>query len=141
MHISGMGSAAVDVVRAGEQVVSSAANATVAVTHFAVGAVSRSLSAANEFWHGVDLLNAKADRTIGRAGAESPAALKNWILRGGGGLVPDVLLPQVARFVTNFNLTVPAQQGAASILRRRASSGAGTLRCAVFAQATSVSRW
>ena len=111
MHISGVGSAAVDVVRAGEQVVSSAANATVAVTHFAVGAVSLSLSAADDFWHGVDLLNAQADRTIGRAGAESPAALKDWILRGGGGLVPDVLLGQVARFVTNFNLTVPAQQG------------------------------
>ena len=111
MHISGMGSAAVDVVRAGEQVVSSAANATVAVTHFAVGAVSLSLSAAEDFWHGVDLLNARADRTVGRAGAESPAALKDWILRGGGGLVPDVLLPQVARFVTNFNLSVPAQQG------------------------------
>ena len=111
VHISGMEGAAVDVVRAGEQVISSAANATVAVTHLAVGAVSLSLSAAEDFWHGIDLLNAQANRTIGRADAESPAALKDWVMRGAGGLVPDVLLGQVARFVTNFNLSVPAQQG------------------------------
>ena len=32
-------------------------------------------------------------------------------MRGAGGVVPDVLLGQVARFVSNFNLTVSAQQG------------------------------
>ena len=103
-HPSSMGQAGVSVVPAAERVLTAEANATSAVTHFAMGAVSVSLSAADSLMRGVDVHDAHAERTLGRAGAESSRALKDWVFRGAGGLVPDALLPQVKRF------SVPVQQ-------------------------------
>ena len=63
-HLSSIGGATADVVKAAGHVASAGANMTVAVSHLAVGAISISVSAAEDFWHGVGLHAAVANRTV-----------------------------------------------------------------------------
>ena len=113
--INDAGGAAVNVVRAAEGVTSSAANLTIAISHLAVGAISVSVSAAEDFCAGVDLHNVFAQRTVVRAGGASPFALELWVKDGAGGAVDNETRAPILAFVRAFNMSVPVQQGSGQV--------------------------
>ena len=76
-HLPDIKGATADVVKAAGDVATAGANMTVAVSHLAVGALSVSVSAAEDFWHGVDLHNAVANRTVTKAAGSTAQALRH----------------------------------------------------------------
>ena len=90
---------------------------TVAVSHLAVGAISMSVSAAEDFWHGVDLHNAVANRTVTKAAGSTARALRHWVAEGAGGALNGHFRRVICQFDEGFNGTVPVQAGTGPMFR------------------------
>ena len=89
---------------------------TVAVAHLAVGAISVSVSAADDFWHGVDLHGVVAERTLVRAAGYSANDIRYWIAEGAGGTLRSELRLSLFTFAEGFNGSIPVQQGQGQVL-------------------------
>jgi len=105
------------VVKAAGDVASAGANMTVAVSHLAVGAISISVSAAEDFWHGVDLHAAVANRTVTKAAGSTPQAIRHWVAEGAGGALYGDFRRAIFQFAEGFNGSVPVQAGTGQLFR------------------------
>ena len=116
-HLASIGGATAEVVKAAGDVASAGANMTVAVSHFAIGAISISVSAAEDFWHCVDLHAAVANRTVTKAAGSSPQSIRHWVAEGAGGALYGDFLRAIFQFAEGFNGSVPVQAGTGQLFR------------------------
>jgi hypothetical protein len=116
-HLSSIGGATAEVVKAAGDVASAGANMTVAVSHLAVGAISISVSAAEDFWHGVDLHAAVANRTITKAAGSTPQSIRHWVAEGAGGSLSGEFRRAIFQFAEGFKGSVPVQVGTGQLFR------------------------
>ena len=83
------------------------ANISVEVAHATLAAMSTSKSVADNAWQGVDLVNITAASGVVRVAAVSTLGLGNWVEHGGGGAVPKVMAPGLARQIRVLHRGLP----------------------------------
>ena len=83
------------------------ANISVEVAHATLAALSTSKSVADDAWQGVDLVNITAASGVVRVAAVSALDLGSWVEHGGGGAVPMVMAPGLARQIRALHRGLP----------------------------------
>ncbi len=83
------------------------ANISVEVAHATLAALSTSKSVADDAWQGVDLVNITAASGVVRVAAVSALDLGSWVEHGGGGAVPMVMAPGLARQIRSLHRGLP----------------------------------